>query len=190
MANYYTVYFSDNGVPKTGLSPVWSTLKDITTGSDQTQPTIAEVGGGWYRFPISLTPFQNWVGVVDGTSSVPNSAERYIPVNVRFSDFSVDQDRVEMNSVYDEDTDTITFAMFVSLNGSILQSELTSFQVQLYDENGLLLFTTSTTTHTNGFALLTQNAPGLVKNRTYQGVLTVVTTNGTIIGGETFITVE
>jgi hypothetical protein len=102
----------------------------------------------------------------------------------------VDQDRVEMNSVYDEDTDTITFAMFVSLNGSILQSELTSFQVQLYDENGLLLFTTSTTTHTNGFALLTQNAPGLVKNRTYQGVLTVVTTNGTIIGGETFITVE
>jgi hypothetical protein len=190
MANYYTVYYANNGIPEEGLSPVWQTLKDITTGTDQTQPTIEEVGGGWYRFLVPLGVYENWVGVVDGTNSVSNSAERYVPVNVRFSDFSIDQERVTMNSVFDEDTDTITHAVFVNLNGELLQTDITNVQVDTYDEDSLLLYTVNTSTITNGFAMMTFNSPGFVSNRTYQSVVTVTTSNGNIIGGETFITVE
>ena len=44
------VFFSDEGIPATGLTPTWSSLKKVSDGSNFTpQPTFTEVGGGWYK---------------------------------------------------------------------------------------------------------------------------------------------
>ena len=89
----YFVYFSDAGVPKTGLTPTWETLADDSGAATSDNPTISEVGGGWYRFDVKYGddtgPWKttgnvhkkDLVGVIDGGSSLSDS-DRYKPVCV------------------------------------------------------------------------------------------------------------
>ena len=83
----YYVYFSDAGVPKTGLSPDWESLKTAENGTDKSgsAPTISEVGGGWYAFDVTYgtAPWdvttEDLVGVIDGGSLLVG-VDRYKPV--------------------------------------------------------------------------------------------------------------
>jgi hypothetical protein len=89
MAKIQKVYFANAGVPETGLSPVWLTLKKVSDGSDFTpQPAITEIGGGWYKFTQPTDLSEDLTGVVDGTVTLAD-ADRYVPVNLTPDDFGM-----------------------------------------------------------------------------------------------------
>ena len=83
----YYVYFSDVGIAKTGLAPAWEYLKTAQNATDKSgsAPSITEIGGGWYKFNITLgtAPWdvttEDLVGVIDGGSSL-SDVDRYKPV--------------------------------------------------------------------------------------------------------------
>lgn len=89
----YKVFISDGGVPKTGLSPVWSSLR-TAAGVDvlASAPAIVEIGGGWYTFSVvhGVAPFtvSELVGVIDAGASLAN-ADRYVPVVVSVRDLAL-----------------------------------------------------------------------------------------------------
>jgi len=84
----YKVYFANGGVPATGLSPVWNTLKNVSDGTDYTpQPSITEVGGGWYKF--TFTPPNDISGAIDGTATL-GDADRYVSALLTADDFNLD----------------------------------------------------------------------------------------------------
>jgi len=87
----YFVYFSDAGVPKTGLTCTWEYLKDEDGSNTSNNPAFSEVGGGWYSFDIEYgsdsgpwestgsTHLKALLGVIDGGSSLED-IDRYKPV--------------------------------------------------------------------------------------------------------------
>lgn len=85
----YYVYFSDGGVPETGLTPTWESLVTAENGTDKSgsAPAITEVGVGWYKFAITYdaAPWdvetEDLVGVIDGGSSLVD-ADRYKPISI------------------------------------------------------------------------------------------------------------
>jgi len=80
----YYVYFSDAGVPKTGLAPDWEYLVTAENGTDKSgsAPTVTEIGGGWYYIDVvfGTAPWdvttEDLVGVIDGGSSLAD-VDRY-----------------------------------------------------------------------------------------------------------------
>jgi len=89
----YKFYVTDNGVPKTGLTPSWSSLKALDgTDKSGSAPTINEIGGGWYKFEVTYgtVPFDvaELVGVIDAGSSLSNY-ERYVPVTISLRDLAL-----------------------------------------------------------------------------------------------------
>ena len=190
MSNLHAVYFSDSGVAKTGLSPTWSYLKNVSDGSNYTQPAIAEVGGGWYRYILDPDPFEHIVGVIDGGAALGNS-DRYKDQEIRYGEITQEQlKEVVVNTVYDEDTDTITFECFLLINGHLVESGITSFTITVYNESHVQQFTETTNTVTNGMAILAHSDPTLVKNKGYYALVDVVTTNETIRSAASYITLE
>lgn len=84
----YKIYFSNAGVPATGLTPTWNSLKKVSDGTNYTpQPAIYEVGGGWYK--TSLTPSEDLTGVIDGGAALGNS-DRYVSVDMTANDANLD----------------------------------------------------------------------------------------------------
>ena len=192
MSNYRTIYITDNGAAKTGLFPIWTMLKSVGT-INQTQPTIEEIGGGWYRFIANLNPFEHWVGVVDAGSSVSSDSERYIPIDLRFSDFDGSEDKeIYVTPIYDADSDTLTLLAFLAINGKILNdnSLLTSISIGVYNHAHSLLFTLSTSSFTNGVAVMSQSAPALIANVGHYLLVTLTTTNEVITANESFVSMQ
>ena len=83
----YYVYFSDQGLAKTGLSCTWEYLLTGENATDKSgaAPSITEVGGGWYKFDITFgsgcwdVTTEDLVGVIDGGAALDN-IDRYKPV--------------------------------------------------------------------------------------------------------------
>jgi len=87
----YLVYFSEEGVPKTGLTPTWFGLKDDAGNNTSNNPSFTEIGCGFYKFNIvygdNAGPWKttgdvhkkDLVGVIDGGSALAD-ADRYKPV--------------------------------------------------------------------------------------------------------------
>lgn len=87
----YEVYFANGGIPATGLTPSWITLKVRSDGSDVgSPPTFSSVGGGWYKYTASPGSGVIWVGVIDGGSSL-DDADRYVPVRLAPEDVNLDR---------------------------------------------------------------------------------------------------
>lgn len=84
----YHIYFADQGTPKTGLTPSFSTLAKRSDGTDITPPAISEIKGGHYKF--TLTPTEVLVGVIDGGSALTNAADRYVPCTFTPNDEFID----------------------------------------------------------------------------------------------------
>lgn len=89
----YYVYFSDAGVPKTGLTPSFGSLATAQNGADKSggAPSVTEINSshcpGWYKFDITFgsTPWdvttEDLVGMIDGGSSLADG-DRYKPVAI------------------------------------------------------------------------------------------------------------
>jgi hypothetical protein len=76
----YYVGFTQNGTPATGLLPtflLFKTSDGTSGGSNVGQPTIFEVGQGWYAFSYDPEANGDAVGTLDGGTSLINAVERY-----------------------------------------------------------------------------------------------------------------
>ncbi len=84
----FFLYDATTQAPLTGATPTFDTYKD-DLGTNLTQPTISEIGGGAYKFTpdITTSPNRGIVYIVDGGASAsPRRVARF----VRPEDFAVD----------------------------------------------------------------------------------------------------
>ena len=86
----YNVYFSNAGVPATGLKPV-PLLFNQDTGI-YTSGVITEIGRGWYKLYVSGTAVgvSRHTGYVDGESTALTSADRFLPIQLDPYDFAIE----------------------------------------------------------------------------------------------------
>lgn len=73
-------FYDASGVPLTGLTPTFDTYKD-DLGTNLTQPTITEIGGGFYKFTpdLTTTPTRGIVYVINGgISANPQRQARFV----------------------------------------------------------------------------------------------------------------
>ena len=178
-------------MPATGLTPSFNSLVDIQTGDViDPVPAIEEIGGGWYRIISNITYPTHYLGVVDAGDTINDPGERYIPINMRFSDFDLDNKEVYATNVYDQNSDSVTFLAYLLVNGRIEVSSVAQVTVAVYDANHTLLFSLVTTSITNGMAVLIKNSPGFVANRSYYMIVTIATGNELIASADTFIVIQ
>lgn len=180
------IYFSNAGVPATGLTLTWESLKKVNDGTDFTpQPTFTEIGGGWYKFDIN--PTERLVGVIDGSASLVIENERYMPVYFDKYDYLYD---CVVTPVYDEDTDSLIFMAFMLRNGQRWTSTLTNCEIKVYDKSGTLKFTISSTSETNGVFVITKSSPELIKNEIYYAIATITSEGIAYESTDTYIAIE
>jgi hypothetical protein len=84
----YVVFFSNAGVPATGLTPTIGVYKKVSDGTDVTPaPTVSEIGGGFYKFPA--TPAEALVVRMNGGGTLP-AAEKYKVMQITPNDAGLD----------------------------------------------------------------------------------------------------
>ena len=84
----YVVFFSSAGVPATGLSPTIGVYKKVSDGTDVTPaPTVAEVGGGFYKF--TAAPAESLVVRMNGGGSL-GDADKYKVMQITPHDADLD----------------------------------------------------------------------------------------------------
>jgi hypothetical protein len=84
----YVLYFSNAGVPATGLSPGIVAYKKVSDGSDvASPPAITEIGAGFYK--LAATPGEALVVQVDGGAGLAN-ADRYKVMQITPHDGDLD----------------------------------------------------------------------------------------------------
>jgi hypothetical protein len=84
----YVVFFSNGGVPATGLTPSIIAYKKVSDGSEvASPPTITEIGVGFYKF--TATPGEALVVQVDGGAGLAN-ADRYKVMQITPHDGDLD----------------------------------------------------------------------------------------------------
>ena len=191
MSEERSVYFSNNGVPSEGLTPVWKTLKKVSDGTDiSSQPSFAEVGGGWYRFTADVPIDEQWAGVIDGGNIIPLDSERYIPVLIGDNDIRRNTISV-VTPQYDESSDTLQFMCFLLRNGETVPSaQLDSATVTVYDSSHTQTFSVTGSGSSNGVFVLAQNTPGLLNGAVYYAVAEITVGNKIFTSTETIITLD
>lgn len=84
----YKAYFANAGVAVTGLTLTWASLKKVSDGTDEAaQPAFTEIGGGWYKYTYS--PTEDMVGVIDGSATITEDVDRYVPADFTASDTAI-----------------------------------------------------------------------------------------------------
>lgn len=184
-----SVYITDLGVPKTGLTPTWNVLKKVASGADVTpQPSITAVGGGWYKFDANVPVDEQWAGIIDAGATVASASERYIPVLLIDSDLTV-ATTVYITPVYDENSDTVFFMVFLMRNGELYTTP-TSVTITVYDTTHTLLFTLNTSSSTNGVFVISKNTPGFTSGEGYYCKAELIALTKTFTSMETIISLD
>jgi len=69
-------FFTNNGIPQTGLTPTIK-IRDVDTGNLLVNnDTMTEIGDGWYKYDFDGDESKNYAGICDGGSTL-TTAERY-----------------------------------------------------------------------------------------------------------------
>lgn len=180
------IFFKSYGSPKASLTPSWQSLKKLESGSDFTpQPTISEVGGGWYKYDIALS--EKLVGVIDGGSEILVASERYKDVLL---DNDEKSNEVIVIPVYNENSDVLTVIVMLHRNGRLVTADLTNCSVVFYDKTGVSLFTLTSTSFTNGVTVMTKSIPNFSENEVYYCVATITCDSESFVSADTFVTLE
>lgn len=139
---YYTIYFTDNGSPKTGLSPVADAYYNMSTGvaiASAAPFTVSELGSGLYRVAVNWD-HANMSGVtkvgirIDSEDVTMSDSEKYIAIEA-----DVD-DATSLSTIGTDvsDLDTDLTAVLNILNGNW---EITNNQLILKTAAGVTLYT-------------------------------------------------
>ncbi len=84
----YVVFFSNAGAPATGLTPTIGVYKKVSDGTDVTPaPTVAEIGGGFYKFAAS--PAEALVVRLNGGGTLAD-ADKYKVMQITPHDADLD----------------------------------------------------------------------------------------------------
>ena len=84
----YVVFFSNAGVPATGLTPTIGVYKKVSDATDVTPaPTVSEIGGGFYKF--TATPAEALVVRMNGGGSL-SDADKYKVMQITPNDACLD----------------------------------------------------------------------------------------------------
>ncbi len=105
----YTIFITEDGAPKTGLTPGWEYLHALDgTDKSGSAPAISEIGGGWYKFLLTYgtAPFDvdDLRGSIDADAGLVNY-ERYIPITISLNDLALDY--MARGSSHDKATDIV-----------------------------------------------------------------------------------
>jgi len=183
----FTVYFSDSGVAATGLTVAFEYLKKASdnTNVSTAGATIVEIGGGWYKI-TGLNPDELWVGVMDGSNTLAN-ADRYVPIAMEPEDYNYEAHGIP---VYNETSDQLKIAAFLSKNGQRVTTNLTNCSIIVYDENHAALFTITSASATNGVFFVTKTTPRFVKNKLYYAAITITHDGVGYVSTDAIIAIE
>ncbi len=153
------IYFSYENSPVAGLTPTWTTLKKLSDGTDVTpQPTITEIGGGFYKFDALVPTGEQWCGVIDG--GIANLDGRNLPWVMGCNDNPLAETEIVITPVYDEVSGTMQFMVFAIVAGQIsqLSEEVT---LNFYDTTHTELFELNSTSPVGGVFVLSKANPVL-----------------------------
>ena len=92
---FLTAFFTEYGVPKTGLSPT-VTAWDVSDASvDVNAQAMTEIAGGWYKYSwASFDLTKDYVARADGGAGQPDG-ERYAPIDMAGAALSGKVDALE-----------------------------------------------------------------------------------------------
>jgi hypothetical protein len=132
----FALFNQTTGAPLTGQASLMSflTYKD-TSGTNLSQPTIVEIGGGWYGF-IPTLPVDTSKGIVyildTGTNGNPTQVSRYIRQEDYYTDVLQDLAQFEMGNweVVTTGPNTNHFVVYAQDGTTVLKKFL------LKDKNG------------------------------------------------------
>jgi len=83
----YKIYFSNGGLPGSGLSPEFISLNNVSNGSGISFPAISGISTtGWYKFDLTVS--EDVIGVVYGSGL--SDTDGYLPVDFTVNDQSLD----------------------------------------------------------------------------------------------------
>lgn len=188
MSETRTIYVANAGVPATGLTLTWESLKAVSDGGDITpQPTFTEVGGGFYKFTSAVEIGEQWCGVVDASATIDEPSERYLPILLGDSDLEKNT-TVFCTPVYDETSDTVTFFVFMLRNGQVVGAD--DAEVVVYDSAHVEMFTVSGSSSTNGVFVLAKNTPEFESGEGYYCVGTVTVNSVDFVSVETMLVLD
>lgn len=73
-----TTFFTEIGVPKTGLSPIILIVDADSVSTIISNDPMVEIGSGWYKYEFALfDPVKNYTIRCDGGAVIYNDYERY-----------------------------------------------------------------------------------------------------------------
>lgn len=180
------VYFSNAGVPATGLTLAWSYLKKVSDGTDVgSPPAFTEIGGGWYKFTIN--PTEKYVGVIDGSGTLTIASERYVPVYFDLYDYLYD---VFLTPCYISASDALIFMACITENGQLVTTGLTNCSISVYDSAHTLQWTVTGASNTNGVFIITKSTPGIANNASYYAKVTITLNGQDYISIDTYISLQ
>ncbi len=139
----FLLYFSQDGVPATGLYPFWNALYRADGQSVMAfAPAVSEIGGGWYRFELAkgIAPWDSGqlVGVIDGGAQL-GGAERYLPVIISEQTLERQADLTLGEAVADHKAAAGSLAADVNLIRQTLagkrSQEVATGVIRIYDED-------------------------------------------------------
>lgn len=177
------VYFSNAGVPATGLTPTFSDYLDVSDGSSKTAPSITEVGLGWYKFSDNIADFDHVVAVIDGGATLAD-ADRYKQVELKQGELPTDF-QVDTGMVYDENTDSLIFITSLTLKGNKVSSGMSSMTLNVYNISNTLIMTVTDNTLENGNGIFVISEPTIANNAIYYAQAVITLNNGNTITGQT-----
>jgi len=189
-------FVGSEGIKVTGLTPTWDGLKKRSNGSDVAEPSISEVGLGWYKYTATVPSDDAILGVIDCGATLSDTDNRYISVEHDYYDNKTLYDEVEtkeviMMPVYDGDADTITYMVFLQENGEVIQTGLTSVSISVYNDAHVLQYTISSSSETNGVFVVAKSNPTLTNSKSYYAIATLTKDDAsTVVSAETYVSLE
>lgn len=73
-----TTFFTDQGIPKAGLTPVINIVDADAITTIVSSDAMIEIGSGWYKYEfVAFNENKNYVIKCDGGSELWNDSERY-----------------------------------------------------------------------------------------------------------------
>jgi hypothetical protein len=190
MVDNFVIFITDDGVPKTGLTPTFIYLHDGTY--NVTPPTITEKGGGFYLYSLEvLGGGKLYTGVIDAGNVLESNYDRYIPIVCKFGESIINKNySVKVAPAYSNATDTATFLTFLTMDG-VTVTNLTSAEIKVYGSNNVLKFTlTANAVSENGTFVFTKVNPAFTEGGLYYVVASIIYSGETIISNETMMVIS
>ena len=118
MSVYFNAQFTDNGAPRTGLSPTICILRDSDQTEVVTDANMTEIGRGWYMYDFTLYDAnEEYVATADAGSDVP-TVERYAYGGLVITGDQINAECDTALSDYDPPTKTEMDSAFTEIKGS------------------------------------------------------------------------